>query len=216
MRVVAEFTTEPFKGEGEPPAHARRAWEVVQASGLEGDFGPLGTEIAGDRAPVLVALHEVMTVALDAGATRLTLQLQSGDLTAEPTDRTDQQLLAAVRPLVERIGARFVDAADVTGTDVPLAWRGSVVAGVRFDGPADETRPSGGDDSTIGLTGILADVQREFSMPLVLLPRSEKQRAVRLLEEAGAFSYRKSVETIAAALGVSRFTVYNYLNRDRG
>ena len=36
-----------------------------------------------------------------------------------------------------------------------------------------------------------------------------------MLEESGAFSYRKSVEAVAAALGISRFTVYNYLNRDR-
>ena len=36
-----------------------------------------------------------------------------------------------------------------------------------------------------------------------------------MLEEGGAFSYRKSVEAVAAALGISRFTVYNYLNRDR-
>ncbi len=77
MRVVAEFTTEPFHGEGEPPAHARRAWDVVQAAGLVGDFGPLGTEIAGERDEVLDALREVMTVALDAGATRITLQLHT-------------------------------------------------------------------------------------------------------------------------------------------
>ena len=35
------------------------------------------------------------------------------------------------------------------------------------------------------------------------------------MEESGAFAYRRSVETVAAALGVSRFTIYNYLNRDR-
>ncbi len=75
MRVVAEFTTEPFHGEGEPPAHARRAWDVVLAAGLTGDFGPLGTEVEGDREAVLDALREVMGVALDAGATRITLQL---------------------------------------------------------------------------------------------------------------------------------------------
>jgi predicted transcriptional regulator YheO len=39
---------------------------------------------------------------------------------------------------------------------------------------------------------------------------------VRLLEERGAFTYRKSAETVAEALNVTRFTVYNYLNRDRG
>jgi predicted transcriptional regulator YheO len=37
---------------------------------------------------------------------------------------------------------------------------------------------------------------------------------VRTLEARGAFSVRHGVETVAGALGVSRFTVYNYLNRD--
>ncbi len=77
MRVVAEFTTEPFHGEGEPPEHAQRAWEVVQAAGLTGDFGPLGTEVQGERDTVLDALREVMAAALDAGATRITLQLHA-------------------------------------------------------------------------------------------------------------------------------------------
>ena len=34
-----------------------------------------------------------------------------------------------------------------------------------------------------------------------------------MLEERGAFAFRKSAETVAEALGVTRFTVYNYLNR---
>ena len=58
-------------------------------------------------------------------------------------------------------------------------------------------------------------LERSLGTPLAELPRAGKQQAVRLLEESGAFSYRKSVEVVAAALGVSRFTVYNYLNRDR-
>ncbi|WP_395727695.1 thiamine-binding protein [Nakamurella sp.] len=77
MRVVAEFTTEPFYGEGEPPDHARLAWQVVQEAGLKGDFGPLGTEIEGDRDAVLDVLRTVMAVALNAGATRITLQLHT-------------------------------------------------------------------------------------------------------------------------------------------
>ena len=51
--------------------------------------------------------------------------------------------------------------------------------------------------------------------PLADLARADKQRAVRMLEERGAFTYRRSAETIAEAIGVSRFTVYNYLNRTR-
>lgn len=136
---------------------------------------------------------------------------------AQAPDPATDELIEAVRPLVDRLGATFIDPADVTGDDVPLAWRGTVVAAVRLAGGTD---PGANNDTDAkpdegGLTGILADVQREFAEPLHELARPEKQRAVRLLEEAGAFSYRKSVETVASALGVSRFTVYNYLNRDR-
>lgn len=50
-------------------------------------------------------------------------------------------------------------------------------------------------------------------MPLSELDRRTKQSVVRSLEARGAFSVRHGVETVAGALGVSRFTVYNYLNR---
>ena len=39
---------------------------------------------------------------------------------------------------------------------------------------------------------------------------------MRLLEDRGAFMLRRSVEDVADALGVSRITVYNYLNAMRG
>ncbi|MFM7963760.1 MAG: helix-turn-helix domain-containing protein, partial [Actinomycetota bacterium] len=45
-----------------------------------------------------------------------------------------------------------------------------------------------------------------------LLSRAEKQRAIRLLDERGAFILRRAVEDVADAMGVSRITVYNYLN----
>jgi predicted transcriptional regulator YheO len=63
---------------------------------------------------------------------------------------------------------------------------------------------------------LLEDLAAELGGPLRDLPRPQKQRAVRLLEERGAFTYRKSAEIVAEALNVSRFTVYNYLNRDKG
>lgn len=140
---------------------------------------------------------------------------------ADARDPAADELIEAVRPLVERIGGRLIDAADVAENDVALSWRGSVIAAVRLAGTTDSTDSTDANIDTDpkpdegGLTGVLADVQREFAEPLHELARPEKQRAVRLLEEAGAFSYRKSVETVATALGVSRFTVYNYLNRER-
>lgn len=129
-------------------------------------------------------------------------------------DDSAARFLQAVRPLVERIGASLVDPAEIAGGDEPLAWRGAVVAGVRFADSMRRPHHPAGDDIG-GLAEILDDVRTEFGGPLAELSRADKQRAVRRLEEAGAFAYRRSVETVAAALGVSRFTVYNYLNRER-
>jgi uncharacterized protein YqgV (UPF0045/DUF77 family) len=75
VRLVAEFTTEPFRGEGTPPAHALRAWEVVQSAGLTGEFGPLGTQFGGERDEVLDTLRDVLAAAIAAGASRVTVQV---------------------------------------------------------------------------------------------------------------------------------------------
>lgn len=74
---------------------------------------------------------------------------------------------------------------------------------------------AGATDLTDGLSRLIADVERELGGQLSTLPRAEKQHAVRLLEERGAFEMRRSAETVAEALGLTRFTVYNYLNRIR-
>lgn len=79
QHVTAEFTTEPFRGEGEPPAHALAARNRLRAAGLEPDFGPLGTSVSGPRESVLPALAEVLDSALAAGADRITLQVSVDD-----------------------------------------------------------------------------------------------------------------------------------------
>lgn len=79
MRLVAEFTTEPYRGEGTPPPHAQRAWEVITEAGLTGEFGPLGTQFAGPVDEVLDTLRSVLSAALEAGATRVTIQLTPQD-----------------------------------------------------------------------------------------------------------------------------------------
>ena len=154
MRVVAEFTTEPFHGEGDPPQHATSAFEALKVAGVECDFGPLGTSASGEDAEVLDAVRAALTAAFAHGAERVTLQVRREDVSA-----------------------------------------------------------AGRAAGSVGLEQILADIAAELGDPLSELPRAEKQRAVRLLEERGAFAYRKSAETVAEALGVTRFTVYNYLNR---
>ena len=110
-------------------------------------------------------------------------------------------LLDAVRPVADAVGAVVVEAADVSATDIPLRWQGELVGGVRL---AEVSRD---------IDWYLASVERELGGTLSDLGREDKQRAVKLLNERGAFQLRKSVEQVAEVLGVSRFTVYNYLNR---
>ena len=62
------------------------------------------------------------------------------------------------------------------------------------------------------LDRLIATVETELGGPLHQLSREDKQRAVRLLDQSGAFILRRAVEDVADAMGVSRITVYNYLN----
>lgn len=70
-----EFTTEPFDLE-EAPAHAVAAREVIQKAQLDAvDVGPFGNTAEGDSDRVLGAVAALLRDALDAGATRVSLQL---------------------------------------------------------------------------------------------------------------------------------------------
>jgi len=79
MRLEAEFTTEPFVGGGEPPAHARAALRVVEAAGLACEFGPLGTSVAGEDRALIAALADVLAAAFEDGASRVTVQVQRAE-----------------------------------------------------------------------------------------------------------------------------------------
>ncbi|MFI6944002.1 helix-turn-helix domain-containing protein [Streptomyces sp. NPDC050418] len=118
------------------------------------------------------------------------------------TEPRDHPFVAAVKPLVDAMGARVIAPAEAGDDDVVLAWEGEDVLAVRLPQLADS------------LDHILAALERKHGRPLAELDRKSKQEVVRLLEARGAFAVRHGVETVAGAIGVSRFTVYNYLNRD--
>jgi uncharacterized protein YqgV (UPF0045/DUF77 family) len=75
VALVVEFTVEPFV-EGEPGPHVRAALaaarQAAEASGLDVDFGP---SVSGADAAVLDAVDAVVRSAVDAGATRVSLQV---------------------------------------------------------------------------------------------------------------------------------------------
>ncbi len=125
-----------------------------------------------------------------------------------PADVAD--LRDALAPLLERVGATVVEDT-VLRDDVPVPWGGEIAFHVRLPG-TDGGEPT---DLSDGLARLIGDVEADLGGPLEGLTRAEKQHAVRILEERGAFEMRRSAETVAEALGLSRFTVYNYLNRIR-
>lgn len=109
-------------------------------------------------------------------------------------------LLAALRPVVNAIGAEIISAGDIQSADIPIVWEGETIAGVRLPllhGALDR---------------LIESVERELGGRLAALSRHNKQIAIRLLDERGAFILRRAVEDVADAMGVSRITVYNYLN----
>ncbi|MEU0952775.1 helix-turn-helix domain-containing protein [Streptomyces niveus] len=116
------------------------------------------------------------------------------------TEPSDHPLLAAVKPLVDAMGAETVPPGLAEPDDVVLSWEGREIVAVRLPQLSES------------LDHILVALERRHGMPLSELDRKAKQSVVRSLEARGAFSVRHGVETVASALGVSRFTVYNYIN----
>ena len=111
-------------------------------------------------------------------------------------------LLVALEPVAEALGATLVSGARVRKGDVPLEWEGVLVGGLRLPGVYG------------ALDRVIASVEAEVGAPLRELSREDKQLAVQLLAERGAFELRRSVEAVADSMGVSRFTIYNYLNAE--
>ncbi|MEU5310950.1 hypothetical protein AB0958_06680 [Streptomyces sp. NPDC006655] len=75
MRLRVEFTTEPFDLD-EAPAHALVAREVIEGAQLDAvDVGPFGNTAEGGSDAVLTAVDTLLRRALQAGATRISLQV---------------------------------------------------------------------------------------------------------------------------------------------
>ncbi|MFF1692699.1 hypothetical protein ACWFRJ_13570 [Streptomyces sp. NPDC055239] len=75
MRLRVEFTTEPFDLD-EAPAHAVVARDVIQGADLDAvDVGPFGNTAEGGADEVLTAVDALLRQALEAGATRVSLQV---------------------------------------------------------------------------------------------------------------------------------------------
>ncbi len=111
---------------------------------------------------------------------------------------SDVEFLRAVQPIVEFLGGTLV--ADGGNGELPIERDGQVIAHVR----SSELHGA--------LERLIEAVERDAGADLGAMDRSQKQVAVRSLDEQGAFLLRGAVDRIARAMGVSRVTLYSYLN----
>jgi hypothetical protein len=112
----------------------------------------------------------------------------------------DQKVIAALAPVIAAIGAEMVDLDAAGDGDIRIDWRGSAVAAVRLP------------DLHQSLERLLGVVETEIGVPIGSWTREHQQVAIRRLDDLGAFTLRGAVENISKAIGISRITVYNYLN----
>jgi uncharacterized protein YqgV (UPF0045/DUF77 family) len=74
--LTGEFIIEPFVP-GQLGEHVMAGIEAAKRTGVTVDVGPFGTTVTGDRAAVLESVAALLPAALDSGATRLTLTIET-------------------------------------------------------------------------------------------------------------------------------------------
>jgi predicted transcriptional regulator YheO len=96
--------------------------------------------------------------------------------------------------------------ADHTVAEAAHAWLGRLLqpsgtqAQVRDDEPEMDTL----------MKEIISDAVRRLGKPVSVMNKDEKIQAVQAMMQRGLFIVKGGVERAASALGVSRFTIYNY------
>lgn len=200
--VRVEFTVEPFI-EGVLGPHVTAALDTLRRAGFEPDVGPFGNAVHGESEELFPVLSAAAMAAFAENATGLALTARA----ALTHHAGSEAFVIAMHPVAQAMGGRVVDVEEMSADDVPLVWQGEVVGGMHVPAHLRDLRDGPG--------LLVSQVEAEIGAPLADLPRADKQRAVRLLDERGAFALRNAVDAVADVMGVSRVTVYNYLNATR-
>ncbi|NLT96104.1 MAG: transcriptional regulator [Clostridia bacterium] len=70
-------------------------------------------------------------------------------------------------------------------------------------------------DVNDAVEGIVQSVLSDYPVPVKLMEKDDKLNIVKRLDEKGGFLVKGAVDYVANILGVSRYTVYNYLDEAR-
>ncbi|MBS0515277.1 MAG: PAS domain-containing protein [Proteobacteria bacterium] len=82
--------------------------------------------------------------------------------------------------------------------------------------PRHTAEPDAEDTHDLGIDELMAQIvtesTRKFGAPVAAMSKDQKMRAVETMMQRGLFIVKGGVECAAKVLGVTRFTVYNYLD----
>lgn len=159
---------------------------------------------------VVVELVRAMEPALGRGRSSAVWSLKDEPCLLHAGPGCPSHLVRAVEERLDRAGTSFEI------RESPGAWVTVHVCGVGDERIASALFVDGAAqphlDETIDHLIDLA--QAGMSKRIEDMSRTEKQQVVKFLDERGAFRIRKAVATVAERLGVTRFTIYNYLDRE--
>ncbi|MET0134161.1 MAG: aminotransferase class V-fold PLP-dependent enzyme [Kibdelosporangium sp.] len=80
--------------------------------------------------------------------------------------------------------------------------------------PADAVETFPGDVDTLQRL-LVERAVADVGVPVALMKKAHKSQVVKVLDDAGFFLIRDSVDYLAGLLSVTRYTIYNYLNETR-
>ncbi len=121
----------------------------------------------------------------------------------EKADGSESEFLRAVSGSLRQLGIGVVPVGRAGPCDVPIEWRGMIVAYAR--------PPSIGNL----FESAVRRVEARIGCSLGDVAAVDRRTVVRLLDEEGVFEVREAVPRLARRLGVCNTTVYGVLKRAR-
>lgn len=180
----------------------------------------LTPEIVAERRAVISALQSVLQMlgGIVGPHVALTLHTLSGPRDAlaaqhgqSVVNDGSRHLRVATTVLRDSDGEAYAAlrvSADLSQFELAHAWLGQLLQPLQQAGVVSAEPPQ-----MDGLMQeIIRDAVRLTGKPLVLMNKQEKIAAVRTMQQRGLFIVKGGVAQAASALGVSRYTIYNYLD----
>lgn len=118
------------------------------------------------------------------------------------------------RDLDGNVIAAFCVNVDLTPVQTAMNALGALVPEARED-LVERPKELVGPDIASVLDDLVEEAIAAVGKPVPSLTKPERIRILRLLEERGAFRIKRAADTISARLGVSRVTIYGYLDEVR-